>query len=204
MHFHRHVGSVFHSCVDSLCVFPQACGSVFHSCVEVLCVFLQVVCVPQSCGGAYVHFHRHVGSVCSTVVWRLSVNFNNLRTWIVCFTVMWRVCVHFHEHLGSVHSTVIWRLCVNFHRHVKSVCSTVVWRACVHFHSHVGSVSFHSYVHGLRTFYRHVSMHFQFLVGGFVGIFHSTSNFSTCKLHYMYIYTLLVYIICTWKRFSVL
>ena len=22
------------------------------------------------------HFHRHVGSVCSTVVWRLSVNFN--------------------------------------------------------------------------------------------------------------------------------
>ena len=76
VHFHRHVGSVFHSCVESLCVFPQACGSVFHNCVEVLCVFLQVVCVPQSCGGAYVHFHRHVGSVCSTVVWRLSVNFN--------------------------------------------------------------------------------------------------------------------------------
>ena len=73
-----------------------------------------------------------------------------------------------------------------------------------HFHRYVGSVSFHSYVHGLRTFYRHVSTHFQFLVGGFVGIFHSTSNFSTCKLHYMYIYTLLVYIVCTRKSFSVL
>ena len=128
----------------------------------------------------------------STSIWEVYIQ-QSCGGFVCNSTGMWAVFV-----------PVVWRLCVNFHRHVKSVCSTVVWRACVHFHSHVGSVSFHSNVHGLRTFYRHVSMHFQFLVGGFVGIFHSTPNFSTCKLHYMYIYTLLVYIICTRKSFSVL
>ena len=92
--------------------------------------------------------------------------------------------------MWAVFVPVVWRLCVNFHRHVKSVCSTVVWRACVHFHSHVGSASFHSYVHGLRTFYRHASMHFQFLVGGLwaFSIQHQTSahaNFTICTyIHY--------------------
>ena len=46
---------------------------VFHSRVErLVCISTGMwgVCVPQLCGAACVHFHRHVGSVCSTVVWR--------------------------------------------------------------------------------------------------------------------------------------
>ena len=127
----------------------------------------------------------------STSIWEVYIQ-QSYGGFVCNSTGMWAVFV-----------PVVWRLCVNFHRHVKSVCSTVVWRACVHFHSHVGSVSFQ-----LCAWFAYIlqACEYAFPVscGGFVGIFHSTSNFSTCKLHYMYIYTLLVYIICTRKRFSVL
>ena len=48
------------------------------------------------------HFHRHVGSVCSTVVWRLSVNFNKNMDSV------------FHSHVEGLMciSTGMWGVCV--------------------------------------------------------------------------------------------
>ena len=46
------------------------------------------------------NFHRHVKSVCSTVVWR--------------------ACVHFHSHVGSVCiSSFLWGVCGHFPFNIK-------------------------------------------------------------------------------------
>ena len=71
MYFHMHVGSVFHSCVEAK--FPQALGECKFpsSCNGFVCIFKGMwgVCVPQLCGRACVHFHRHVGSVFHSCVY---------------------------------------------------------------------------------------------------------------------------------------
>ena len=141
MHFQRHVGSVFHSCVEAQKI--------------------NVDSVPQSCGAACVHFHRHVGSVCSTVVWRGLCAFPqacgecvfhscveglvciSTGMWGVCSIVVWRVCVYFHRHV-AVCFTVVWRFCVCIS--IGSVCSTVMWRGLCAFPQTCGECVFHSCV----------------------------------------------------------
>ena len=126
----------------------------------------------------------------STSIWEVYIQ-QSCGGFVCNSTGMWAVFV-----------PVVWRLCVNFHRHVN------VFHSCVEglcaFPQSCGQCEFPQLCAWFAYILQACEYAFPVSCGGFMGIFHSTSNFSTCKLHYMYIYTLLVYIICTRKSFSVL